>query len=180
MQFAEQYSNVGPIRMADSTTKNDPITPWLHRASEAESTLGNHVSEMVGEVVIGTPKPIATLVHPSPVGKRMCSAQEDPTSPMVRRASGVGSTHMSELDETLDELYADAMKIMPRWKNATPRNEIAMPKQMRSTPKGLGTNPLDVSGSPLDVPLNHFMKKKKFAKKKLYFGHRSSHLEEAK
>ena len=25
---------------------------------------------------------------------------------MVRRASGVGSTHMSELDETLDELYA--------------------------------------------------------------------------
>ena len=106
----------------------------------------------------------------------MRSAQEDPTSPMVRRESGVGSTHMSELDE----LYADVVKITPRRKNATPRNEIAMPKRTQSAPKGLGTNPLDVSGSPLDVPLNHFMKKKKFAKKKLYSGHRSSHLEEAK
>lgn len=166
--------------MADSRTKDDPITPGLHRASEAESTLGSHLSEMVGEVVIGTPKPIAALVRPSPVGKRMRSAQEDPTSPMVRRASGVGSTHMSELDETLDELYADARKITPRRKNATPRNEIATPKRTRSTPKSLGTDPLDVPGSPLDVPLNHFMKKKKIAKKKLYSGHRSSHLEEAK
>ena len=60
MQFSEQYSHAGTIRMVDSTTKNDPITPWLHRASEADSTLGSHVSEMVGEVVIGTPKPIAS------------------------------------------------------------------------------------------------------------------------
>lgn len=140
--------------MADSTTKDDPITPGLHRASEAESTLGSHVSELVGEVVIGTSKPIASLVQPSPVGKRMRSTQEDPTSPMVMPS--------------------------PRQKNATPRKEIAMPKRTRSTPKSLGTDPLDVSGSPLDVPLNHFMKKKKSTKQKLYSSHRSRHLEEAK
>lgn len=96
--------------------------------------------------------------------------QDDPTMPMVHRASEVESIVG---DDPIKLLLGMCAKDQSVKRTPSPTKEKPTPKRTRTTPKSLG------SGDDLDVPLNHFRKKKKsIVRQKLYCNDKSQHFNE--
>lgn len=122
-----------------SKRKDDPITPGMHRASEAESTLGDEVREVIEDIMTAK----STAVK-SP--RQQLTPRRLLRSPLSAKAS----PRVDSKGEASDEAVVDAVKVTPPHVQNKPT-----PKRTRSTPKKLGGSPI------MDIPLDSFRKRKK-------------------
>lgn len=122
-----------------STRKDEPITPGMHRASEAESTLGDEVREVIEDIM--TTKSIAVK---SP--RQQLTPRRLLHSPLSAKAS----PRVDSKGEASNEAIAYAVNVTPPLVQKKPT-----PKRTRSTPKKLGGSPI------MDIPLDSFRKRKK-------------------